>query len=214
GSTEAGADQVTVSLWDVATAKRITRFKVPSRAAFALTFAPDGKTLLGSGPEPQVRLWDTATGKQLFAESGHAGAITSLSFTPDRRTLVSGADDGTLRMWDVAAARLRRPLPGHRRGVHALAVSPDGKAVLSGGAAGGLRLHDLDTGEQRRCFVIDKQPQARGEPEYQVRSLALAADGRMAASWSATGLRERALFQVWDLASGEALVRRADRSGF
>src|SRR5262249_11395894 len=105
GSTEAGADQVTVSLWDVATAKRITRFKVPTRAAFALTFAPDGKTLLGSGPEPQVRLWDTATGKQLFAESGHAGAITSLSFTPDGRTLVSGADDGTLRMWDVAAAR-------------------------------------------------------------------------------------------------------------
>jgi WD40 repeat protein len=201
---------VTVSLWNVTTAERITRFSVPAGAAFLLTFAPDGKTLLGSGPEPQVRLWDTVTGQQVLAEAGHAGAITSLSFTPDGRALVSGADDGTLRVWDVATARLRRPLPGHRRGVHALAVSPDGKAVLSGGGDGCLRLHDLDKGEERRRFVIDKQPQAPGEAEYQVRSLVLATDGGTAASWSAKSLREPALFQVWDLATGEALVRRAD----
>jgi WD40 repeat protein len=214
-STEAGADRVTVSLWEVATAKRITRFTVPARAAFVLTFAPDGKTLLVSGTESQVRLCDTATGQQLFAEAGHAGAITSLSFTPDGRALVSGAHDGTLRVWDVATARLRRPLPGHRRGVYALAVSADGKAVLSGGADGCLRLHDLDTGEERRHFVIDTQPQALREHEYQiVRSLALAADGRTAASWSTPDRREHALFQVWDLATGEALVRRFDPSGF
>lgn len=214
-STEAGSDRATVSLWDVATAERITRFSVPARSAFLLTFAPDGKTLLSSGPEPQVRLWDTATGQQLLAEAGHAGVITSLSFTPDGRALASGADDGTLRVWDVAAARLRRPLTGHRQGVHALAVSADGKAVLSGGADACLRLHDLDTGEERRRFVIDTQPQALREFEYQaVRSLALAADGRTAASWSTTNLREHALFQVWDLATGGALVRRADPSGF
>jgi WD40 repeat protein len=211
GSTKAGADQVMVSLWNVATARRITRFEVPTRAAFVLRFAPDGKTLLGSGPEPQVRLWDTTTAKQLLAESGHAGVVTSLSFTPDGRTLVSGADDGSLRAWEVAAARLRRPLPGHRGGVHALAVLPDGKTVLSGGADGCLYLHALDTGEQRRRFVIDKK--SGSEPEYQVLSLALAPDGRTAATWSVTGLRKRALFQVWDLATGKALVRRADPTG-
>jgi RNA polymerase sigma factor (sigma-70 family) len=213
-STEAGTDQKTIFFWDVGTAKRISRFKVSSRAAFVLTFAPDGKTLLSSGPEPQVRLWDTATGKQFFAETGHAGAIAALSFTPDGRTLVSGADDDTLRVWDIAASRFRRSLSDHRGGVHALAVASDGKSVLSGSADGCLRLHDLDTGEERRRFVIDKQPQALRAPDYQVRSLVLAADGRTAASWSATGLRERALFHVWELATGKALVRRADPSGF
>jgi RNA polymerase sigma factor (sigma-70 family) len=213
-STEAGTDQKTILFWDVGTAKRISRFTAPTRAVFVLTFAPDGKTLLSSGPEPQVRLWDTATGKQLLAEADHAGTITAMSFTPDGRTLISGADDGTLRVWDIAAARLRRPLLSHRGGVHALAVAPDGKTVLSGGADNCLRLHDLGTGEQRRRFVIDKQPQALREPKYQVRSFVLAADGRTAASWSVTPLRERALFHVWDLATGEALVRRADPSGF
>src|SRR5262249_22032082 len=192
---------------------RISRFKVPTRVAWGFSFAPDGKTLLSCSPEPLVRLWDTATGKQRFEETGHTGAITALSFTPDGRTLVSGADDGSLRVWDIAASRLRRPLPNHRGGVHAVAVAPDGKTVLSGGPDGCLRMHDLDTGEERHRFVIDKQRQAAREPEYQVRSLALATDGRTAASWSATGLRERALFHIWDLTTGETLLRRADPSG-
>jgi WD40 repeat protein len=213
-STEPGTDQATISLWDVETAKQVTRFKAPSRAAFVLRFAPDGKTLLSSGPEPQIRLWDTATGKQLFTETGHEGAITAISFTSDGRSLVSGAEDGTLRVWDIAAARLRRPLTSHRGGVHALVVVPDGKRVLSGGADGCLRLHDLETGEERRRFVIEKPPQEARETEYQVYSLALRADGRTLASWSATGLRENALYHVWDLAKGEARVRRADDSGF
>src|SRR5579883_1533870 len=213
-STEAETDGVTISLWDVGTVQRTKRFKVPSRAAWHLMFAPDGKTLLTSSPEPLVRLWDTATGKQLFEETGHTGTVTALSFTPDGRSLISGADDGTLRVWDIAAARLRRPLTGHRWGVHALAIAPDGKTVLSGGADGCLRLHDLDTGEERRRFVIDKQTQEQRQLAYHVLSLGLATDGRTAASWSATGRRERALFDVWDLATGEALVRRADSSGF
>jgi RNA polymerase sigma factor (sigma-70 family) len=217
--TEAGSDQVTIVLWDVETAKELTKFKTPTRAAFVLTFAPDGKTLLSSGSEPMVRLWDTATGKQRFTETDHAGAITAMSFTPDGRTLVSGADDGTLRVWDIAAARPRHLLVGHRVGthalaVHALAVAADGKTALSGGADGCLRLHDLVTGQQRRRFVLEKSPEAWREPEYQVRSLALAPDGRTAASWSATDLRERAVFHVWDLATGEARGRRADLSGW
>jgi WD40 repeat protein len=213
-STEAGTDQKTIFLWDVRTAKRVSQFKVPARVAFVLTFAPDGKTLLSSGEESLVRLWDTATGKQLFTETDHTAAITTMAFTPDSRTLVSGADDGRLRVWDIATARLRRPLPSHRGCVYTLAVAPDGKTVLSGGADSCLRLHDLDTGEQRRRFVIDKpQPELR-QPEYHVVSLAVAADGRTAASWSATEIRERPLFHVWDLATGEALVRRADPSGF
>jgi RNA polymerase sigma factor (sigma-70 family) len=206
-STEAGGGRVAISLWKVETAERITRFQVPARAAFVLTFAPDGKTLLSSGPEPRVRLWDTATGEQLLGETGHEGAISSLSFTPDGRTLVSGADDGTLRVWDAAAGQPRRELTGHRGAVHAIAVAPDGKTVLSGGSDGRLLLHELDTGRERRRFVIEEQP------GYQVLSLGLAADGRTAASWSATGMRERALFHVWDLATGEARVRRADPSG-
>jgi RNA polymerase sigma factor (sigma-70 family) len=212
-STEVGTDKKTILMWDVGTGKRVSQFKVPARVAFMLRFAPDGKTLLSSGEEPLVRLWDTATGKQLFTETDHTAAIAALAFTPDGRTLVSGADDGTLRVWDIAAARLRRPLLSHRGSVYALAVAPDGKTALSGGADGCLRLHDLDTGEQRRCFATDKPPPESRQPEYHVASLALTTDGRTAVTWSANGMRERALFHVWDLATGEPLVRRADTSG-
>jgi WD40 repeat protein len=206
---EAGTDRATISLWKVADGKRITSFPIPARAAFVLNFAPDGRTLLSSGPEPQVRLWNTSTGKQLLPPSGHEGAICTLSFTPDARTLLSGADDGKIAVWDVATAQLRRQLTGHRCGVCALTVSRDSKTVLSGGADGCLRLHELDTGRLRRRFVLGSDPEKLRQPEQHVLSLGLTAGGQ-AVSWSFHFIRKRSLFHVWDLRTGKALTQRTD----
>jgi WD40 repeat protein len=84
GSTEAGADQVTVSFWDVATAKRITRFNVPSRAAFALTFAPDCRALATARAGGTIHLWDLATGAELLSRAGYSARVTFLAFRPIR----------------------------------------------------------------------------------------------------------------------------------
>ncbi len=202
---EPGGDRATISLWDAATGKRLRRIDAPARAVFVLQFAPDGRTLLSSGPEPLVRLWDTKSGEQLFPEAGHAGAVTALAFTPDGRAMVSAAEDGTIQVWDVAAGRVRQALGGHRAGVHSLAVAADGRTVLSGGE-GCLRLHDLATGEERRRFTIGRAP----EGPYYVVSIGLGADGRTAASWGVTTTREHALFHVWDLKTGAALARREE----
>jgi RNA polymerase sigma factor (sigma-70 family) len=203
--SEPDSGRATISLWDAATGKRLRRIDAPARAVFVLQFAPDGRTLLSSGPEPLVRLWDTKTGEQLFREAGHAGAVTALAFTPDGRAMVSAAEDGTMQVWDVANGRALRALGGHRTGVHALAVAADGRTALSGGE-GCLRLHDLTTGAERRCFTLEETP----EGPYQVVAVGLGADGRTAASWGVTAMCEHARFHVWDLKTGAALARRDD----
>jgi RNA polymerase sigma factor (sigma-70 family) len=203
--SEPGSDRATISLWDAATGKRLRRIDAPARAVFALQFAPDGRTLLSSGPEPLVRLWDTKTGEQLFPEQGHAGAVTALAFTPDGRAMVSAADDGTIQVWGAATGRAIRALGGHRAGVYALAVAADGRTVLSGGE-GCLRLHDLATGAERRRFTLDRAP----EGPYRVVSVGLGGDGRTAASWGVTSTRQHAQFHVWDLKTGAALARREE----
>jgi WD40 repeat protein len=209
-STETGSDRTTISLWDVKTGKRGRRFQVPARSAFVLTFAPDGRALLSSGPEPRVRLWDTTTGKQLLPDSTHQGAVTALAFTARGRTLVSGADDGTLLVWDAAGGKLRRALGGHRGGVRALAALPDGKAVLSGGGNGCLRLHEVSTGKELHRLVAGTKGR---EAEYMVAALGVSADERTATSWSMHHKNTGSLLQVWDLATGKARARRAEAAG-
>jgi RNA polymerase sigma factor (sigma-70 family) len=203
--SEPGSERATISLWDAATGKRLRRIDAPARSVFVLQFAPDGRTLLSSGPEPLVRLWDTKTGEQLFQEQGHAGAVTALAYTPDGRTMVSAAEDGTIQVWDAATGRVRRALGGHRAGVYSLAVAAAGRTVLSGGE-GGLRLHDLATGAERRRFTVGAAP----EGPYHVVSVGLGGDGRTAASWGVTSTRGHGLFHVWDLKTGAALARRED----
>ena len=82
-------------------------------------FTPDGKALIGCGPEKVICLWDAATGKERGRLEGHRDWVNALALTRDGKTLASASQDRTVRLWNLAALASR---PG--AGVVAPAPAP------------------------------------------------------------------------------------------
>lgn len=81
----------------------------------------------------------------------------------------------------------------HDAGIHSLAVSPDGKFLLSGGADGAIKLWNAEKMKEIRSF--------RGDIGA-LEQVALAPNGKWAASCSTRLTVSEMRVQLWDLASG------------
>jgi RNA polymerase sigma factor (sigma-70 family) len=204
-------EQTDVAFWDVRTGKLLRHFSMPARAALQLSLAPDGRTLLTAGQEPLVHLWDVVTGKRVHDWAAHKETITALAFTPDGAVLISGSHDGTIRLWDPKTSRHLRELPGHRGGISGLAVTPDGKTIVSSGIDGCLRLQPPD-GKEGRRILLGRPPEKLEAPDDQVYALGISLDGKTAATYSQRRKPAGAVYHVWDLATGKAIIERVDPS--
>src|SRR5262249_29116266 len=91
-----------VNLWDVATQKLRTSFKVRSAGIYSLAFSPNGKLLACGSDMGKVTIWNLKTKRQLetFKDrqsqnaEGACQLVLSLAFSPDGRWLVSAPYDG------------------------------------------------------------------------------------------------------------------------
>jgi WD40 repeat protein len=90
-----------VCIWEAATGRHCLRVSFPAKSAYALAFAPDGKTLAIGSADGSFRLLECATGKVLRTFTGHRGAIHGLRFSPDSELLYTASDDTTVLMWDM-----------------------------------------------------------------------------------------------------------------
>jgi RNA polymerase sigma factor (sigma-70 family) len=205
------SEETEVAFWDAATGKPLGHFSMPAWGAFHLCFTPDGRTLVTAGQQPLVHLWDVATGKSVHNWPGHEGVISALAFTPDGSALVSGSLDGSVRLWDAKSGRHLRELQGHRMGVSGIAVTPDGKAIVSGGTDGCIRVQSPD-GKEGRRILLGRPPEELDTPENQVYALAISPDGKSAATYSMRLKPAGAVYHVWDLATGKAVIERQDPS--
>ena len=68
--------------------------------AFAVDFAPDGKTLATTGYET-VNLWSAENGEKIASLTGHANWVRGVAFTPSGNAIASGGDDGTVRVQNI-----------------------------------------------------------------------------------------------------------------
>jgi WD40 repeat protein len=137
GKTLATAAGGVVQRWSVATQRPAGPAFPPLPATVtALTFSPDGGTLVTGDQSGAVRLWNVATARQSGASLSADGAgVNSAAFSPSGSLIAEGDDNGLIRVWDVAT---RRPVGGALSGgtkpVSAVAFSPDG-ATLAGADA-------------------------------------------------------------------------------
>jgi RNA polymerase sigma factor (sigma-70 family) len=208
----------TISLWDARTGKLRRRFAVPAGVASHLEFAPDGRTLVSAGSEPQVRLWDTVSGRQLLTWPAHNGWVEQLAFTPDGRRLVS-CDREAVRVWELESAAQQQMLPREGQGRLTFALLPDGRTLLSG-ARLELDVRDLSSGEKVRRLILDEHPEKLPRPEFflpghHVQQIGLTADGRTAACLSSVAIeaaprvfRNAHEVHVWDVGTGRVLTHR------
>ncbi|HEY7510011.1 MAG TPA: c-type cytochrome domain-containing protein [Vicinamibacteria bacterium] len=167
--------------------------------AYAVAFAPDGKTLAVAGYK-EVRLFDAATGRLARTLSGAADAVRAVAWSPDGKT-VAGAGGppsrgGEVLLWDASTGAAARKIEGHRDYVYAAAFSPNGRFLATASYDKAIRLWYPGTGRERAKL---------SEHLDAVFALAFSPDGK----WLASGSGDRTV-KLWDVAEGRRLYTLSD----
>jgi WD40 repeat protein len=203
-----------IKVWDVAAGRELASLGGHGSYVSAVSFSPDGKTLVTSGSYDQaVKVWDVAARKLQttlvpdrtplpFERTGNPevdrqqgmmvmagmfmGPILSLAFSPDGKLLATGSWNQTVRLWDTRTWT-QVALIGTSSGVECVAFSPDG-ATLATAQGGGVQLWDVSTRKLRSSLQVY---------DSWVHSLAYSPDGRTLV----TGSKDRAV-KLWDPVTG------------
>ena len=222
-----------ISLWDVASAAKITDLPDVEHFPNCLAFSPDGKLLASGNNQPTIQLWDVPK-RTSFATLRTGARVDALAFSPDGLTLASCGGDNKIVLWDIATQKPAAALVGHNGHITSLAFRPDGKHLVSGSLDNSLIVWDVAT--QERITTI----------KAEVNAVAISPDGNTIAFgggpndtrvrlWNATTLQAgpdvadlkdritslafspngkllaagtlNSRGQIWDLATGKAVAR-------
>jgi hypothetical protein len=115
---------------DLRTGKELRRL-MQERTVYALSWAPDGQTLISASLDNTIRQWEPASGREIRRLVGHGSAVSAVAYSPDGKTLASASWDETIRLWETATGKEVRRFVGHEFGLDILAWSPDGKKLAS-----------------------------------------------------------------------------------
>jgi WD40 repeat protein len=102
----------------------------------AVSFSPDGKTILTGSSDRTARLWDAATRQPKGEPLRQEYEVVAVAYSPDGKTvLVASGTSGRgwkVRLWDAETGR-PRGIPLRPDGwIKAAAFSPDGKTFVTG----------------------------------------------------------------------------------
>lgn len=120
----------------------------------AVTFTPDGQSLLASGYH-ELNRFNRADGAVQSRTTGLAERIYDVSYSPDGKWLATASGTpgqvGSARLWKVkddGSFELARELSQADDSVFAAAFRPDGAQVAFAGADRAIRVFNVETGEQ------------------------------------------------------------------
>ena len=107
----------------------ICKMKKHTEWVTALSFTPDGKSLISGDRAGGLAVWDTQ-GHELQTVSAHAAEITGIAC---RGSLVAtSSEDGTVKFWDIVEGKQIKSWKAHPQGVRSVAFTADGLIVTSG----------------------------------------------------------------------------------
>jgi WD40 repeat protein len=221
------SDDGTIRIWDLYLRRLVGMFTAPRSHIDAISFSPDGKTLVGIGDEKDSGLpniWNLETDKSIHPLTGLSGIEgRQVAFSSDGKTVAfrrwdNSAGDplgATFEIWDVGTGQKLQAIPiqnAYGTDILALTFSPDKKTLASGDDRGTLRLFDLATG---------KESDAAGHIET-VASLTFSSDGRVLGTISGLPVGHGAFgreggngntVRLWDLSIGKEILTLPKHSG-
>jgi len=127
----AGSQQGEVILWDFANGRKLRTLEPKTDRIWAISFAPDFKTLVSGGEDGMIRLWDVGSGRELRRLQTHSKEVMSVAFREDGKLLASGSRDGEVKLWEFPSGKEVRTFKGHTDAVTKVLFHPDGKSLAT-----------------------------------------------------------------------------------
>jgi WD40 repeat protein len=170
-----------ISVWDVATGKKLSELPVQQGAGLRCTLSADGRVLATATHE--LKLWEAATGRLLQQLPVKSLVIQGMAFLPRGRVLAVREPEA-VSLWEVASGQLIRtwsvrPLdrPGFNHAFEKLlAFSTDGRLLATDTFRGAIQFWDVGTGQEVHTLRGDGGP---------VSALAFSPDGKVLAAGNA-----------------------------
>ncbi|GEM_PF-1313441 len=136
----AGED-MTIQLWDVASAKPGAKLKDHAEWINCLAFNLDGKQLASGDLLGNIKLWDVAGAKKVADLPAKPLpppkplpdpiAVRALAFGPDGKSIFIGDANGAIQVANLGDGKIIRTLAGHTAAVTGLAFHPSGNLLVS-----------------------------------------------------------------------------------
>ena len=100
-----------VSVWDVASRKRLRELIGHTAVITSVAFSPDGKTVASGAYDGLIRLWDTDSGEEkLGGPMAHWGSPRTLTITSDGKQALLGCSDSVIRAVELESGKLLNSL--------------------------------------------------------------------------------------------------------
>ena len=126
----AGAQDYQVWRWEPATNEKV-QLKGADAWVRAITFSPDGKTMLTGGYDERLLWWPIDGDKPTRTITAHQGWIKAVAVSPDGSLIATSGNDRLIKLWSFADGKLVRTLTGHESRVYNIAFHPDGQHLAS-----------------------------------------------------------------------------------
>jgi WD repeat-containing protein 61 len=128
-----GSMNGSVSVFDVASQKRVHSLEAHSMCVRAVCFSPDGKYFVSGSDDTQIHIYDVERGSAVSVLSGHGSWILSLRVSPNGKYIASGSSDRKLKIWSIQTGECVATLSGHSDAVWGVAWNNIGDRLVSVG---------------------------------------------------------------------------------
>lgn len=112
----------------------------------AVTFSPDGRTLVSGGDDHSLRVWDVGAALLAPAPQRHSGWVDNIVASPDRERCVTFTSDGVARLWHLASGAHERAFTHEPPLLSAACFTPDGARLVVTSSSGELWVWELASG--------------------------------------------------------------------
>ena len=118
-----------VKIFSASDGRMICKMKKHTDWVTALSFTPDGKSLISGDRAGGLSVWD-CQGHELQSVSAHTGAITGIACRGN--VVATSSEDGTVKFWDIIEGKELKSWHAHDGGVRSVAFTADGHILTSG----------------------------------------------------------------------------------